>query len=253
MNQYYYNRLIEMGLDETAILNKVIYDNNDYIFVYTSHMEGLGTNNSDLDIFIITNKVPDIAFDRIENNIFYKSIYLPNIRLDIHYINYNDIQELFELAMNKKAKVDRVQLTILLKIMRSEILIGKKIDTSWKNEEVLDMLKHRVVDFYRRIATESLDDACILMSENELHCSLITLRNSINHALGAINALMGHSNLNYKWIPKIFLSSGINEDFKKRYNELFIFSSITEDNFKQYIKNMILFAQDLCSYIAFEL
>jgi len=257
MNDTFSNRLNKIGLTTEEILSKINYIEDDSVLIYTSHLEGLGTQDSDFDIFVITSKMPNMTCHLPSGKMISTSIYLPSVRLDIEYRSKEDVLDLIERICNKEENFSNGDLAFASKLLYALNLYNESEYKELLSNEIAiklgQQLKKLAIRNYLIRATAYLDDAGKFLVAREFECSLIASRNAIENAIGAINAINGHVNFNAKWIPKIFLmATDEKEDFIKEYRRLCIYPTITKDNFDQSLKDMISFAQDLCSYIAFE-
>lgn len=253
MNNILIDRLNECNITKTDILSNIKKTKHKQsIFVYTSHLEGLGTKDSDFDIYVLSESMPDIKFSRDYDHYKVHITTVKDMLLDVEYWNISDVYNLIDDINNLNyTKLDMEELKLIHRLRVGEIIseleIGMQIKTLIENSK----LREHVLKLYVLYANSELEDAINMYNSREYICALKCARNSLENAIGALNAKNGISNLKPKWIPKIFLNNnGYNEEILNKYLKYQIYSNVDKGSIDSFVEEIIEFIQNILSKVA---
>jgi hypothetical protein len=248
MSEILERRLNECDLKVSDILKSIIdLDSQSAVFIYTSHLEGLGTNDSDFDIYVLDDKQRDSGFQRTYKNSKVQIAILNGKMLDIEYWHNNDIQRLINnINDSKNQGFDIEELKLLHRLKTGVVVNGFELATMIKTFINKSKLQEKIMLFYITFAKSELVDAISMYNAGELLCAWRCVRISLDYAIGALNAKHGNTNLKMKWIPKIFeFNHGYENILYNKFYELYVYSDINEENLSLKTEELIEFVQDI--------
>lgn len=253
MKHIFKNRLFECNIDENDIVLAIEdLDKNDAIVIYTSHLEGLGTKDSDFDIYVISDRDKNLSWFR-DNGVFkVQNKLIKNKYFDIEYWKLDDIEKIIQ--KNNSEDIGSLSIDSLKLIQR--LFIGVKINNTEMTNKLIEKLeesnfKKQVIKLYTVYANSDLEDAINLFNSKEYPCALKCARDALDNAIAALNAKNNFPNLKSKWIPKIFINNkGYTKKNLETYLRLQIMTSINNDNIHDHIEEMLEFTQNILSSIA---
>lgn len=253
MNKILLERFNDFKISCNDILSSIYTDdNNEPIFVYDSHLEGLGTKDSDLDIYVLVNDWCDMEYHREYDNFKVKVVYVNNMALDIEYWRVEYVKDLIDRINNSNnVQISDDELKLLLRLRVGQIINDSAF--GFEIKELIDKskLQLNILKRYSLYANSALEDALNLYNSNEYICSLKCARDALENAIGALNAKHNNINLNPKWIPKIFINNnGYDEKLLDKYLKLQVFTNIEESNISSIVENIIEFSQDIISNVS---
>lgn len=249
MNQIIKKRLEECNISIEDVLSTIEYnDKKDAIFIYTSHLEGLGTKNSDFDIYVIGTtpfsllKFKDRGVYSVQNKII-KGIYF-----DIEYWNKDDIEKIIDSTLETDfGKFSVENLKLLQRISISEAINSNELEKDLISKIEKSNFRNQIIRLFTVLANSELEDALNMYKAKEYLCALKCARESLDNAIAALNAKNGYPNLKNKWIPKIFVSHNCNAKYFNEYLQLQYFSSVSKENIESHIREILEFTQNLLS------
>lgn len=218
--------------------------------VYSSILEGLGTKESDLDVYLFENKLPV----RLRANESESTVTIPrklnNLSIDIKVWEKKYILKLIQkLNSESKFEIDSDELKMLCRI-RKGIAIRKEMIMEIKELINVEALTECILRYYILNAQSEFQDASALLKAGELQCALHCARVALHSTIGAYNTSEGVLNVKEKWIPKLFID---NENIDKKIKDKYIYYQchITFDNstIEKNIKDMLNFIRDLLTEI----
>ncbi len=256
MNKILTDRFEECGISASDIFDRLIKsDEEQAIFVYTSHLEGLGTKSSDFDVYVISENIPDGEFSRNEANSKVQTSIINGKMLDIEYWTMESIEKIiFNLNNLHYSSVSQDELKFLHRLKVSEVIYENNLNTKIKSMIKQNSLTDFVVNIYLIAANSDLQDAIALYESQEYTCALNCARRSLESAIGALNARNGFTNLKRKWASKIFLDNRKLENKQRidQYLKYQIYCHIEEENLGLFVGDMLEFIQDIVSAVAFK-
>lgn len=182
------------------------------VILYSSKIEGLGTKDSDIDVYVIKDSIADIEAVRTfpTNKVVIKQI--KGLNLDIEYWEYNTVKRLID--ENSSEDMGKVDLNSLKIIQRFKI--GYMFGPDERKNELNNMiikfpLKKQTYKYFKLLANSELDDAVSLLNANYLFSALKCMRNALDYSIACYNTIFISINLKEKWIPTI-LEKALNED-----------------------------------------
>lgn len=215
-------------------------------FIYTSHLEDLGTANSDFDIYVISDSKVE-SNKIIENTKFgLQQCFINDNLLDIEYWTLNTIESLLQKVNSLSSSIDVAELKLLHRLLLADSFgdtaFCNKIQTQIANGK----LNEHVKNFYKVQAASFIEDAVYMFDAGYFSCSSSCAYKALDNAIGLVNARNGKTNLKGKWISKIFLDDPtIEQELKDNYIRLQLYPQVEEKNIKSYLEEKIEFVQDL--------
>lgn len=253
MNKILVNRFNECNLTPSDILSKIIScDDKQAVFVYASQLENLGTKDSDFDVYVLSQNMPNDEFMRSVQNYKIQTELLNGKLLDIEYWDITIVYELINTINEpsyKKLSSDELKLIHRLKIAEviNENEIGNKIKLLIQNSNLKDL----VVKQYLLVSNSQLQDAIALYDSQEYISALNCARFALENAIGALNAKNGFTNLKNKWISKIFINNnGYDKELLNKYLHYQVYCNVNSSNIESFVENILEFTQNIISMVA---
>lgn len=240
------DRFYKNNISIENLLNQVDVpiDEKTAIFVYMSEFENLGTKDSDIDVYIISDHIPEKNFNRkyLEclgvNNFLVK-----DLEFDVEYWHRNDIFNIVEKYKNGSL-MEKSLIKILLRLnFKCTITENLYTKTLVGILEKVNIQKY-VEKFYLTLGRAFYDDAIKLYNAEEYISALDCCRNALWNVIAALNAQNNYPNLKEKWISKIFLmNKGYGEqNILDKYYKFQIFASVPSDrSFISYLEEFLEF------------
>ena len=242
------NRLAEMGLVNGDVLCAVHIDDNILaVIAYTSHLEGLGTRHSDIDVYALVKSTEDIECARETALSSVKFVVINGAKLDIEYIAISKIESFADLLSKENVNVSAETLKALNRIRIGEQLYPAEATQTYLKKIISQQaIKVATYKFYQSSANAELEDAMMLFREKEYVSSLMCARAAVKFAIGALNTQNDNINLSVKWVEKIFL---MNEGYGylQEYMDCLVFSSISDEKFEDAVVETVELAQKILS------
>ncbi|SHJ54006.1 hypothetical protein SAMN02745248_00337 [Hathewaya proteolytica DSM 3090] len=255
MNEKLIKRLKEVNLNVNDILSIIEYNVGDYGIIYTSHIDGLGTWDSDFDVYIIRNQ--ENCEDFFANGEKYVKIYeIDSKKLNIPYITYLFLDVEYWKAESIESKIRRVHekkkisiadLKVLLKMRNGDVLIGNDV-LGLKEKLKALQLERYCADLLASDADEKLHDATTLYGNGDYYGAMISARDAVGLAICGYNSVNNKLNLNVtKWYSRIFLENKAfgKNDYMERYLNNCFFYNLNIENIKEKTEELIIFVQDI--------
>lgn len=229
--------LIENNIDEQYLIsltNLNYYEGERIVLGYISHLDGLGSKESDVDLYAFCRG--DDKKDRIINMHNYK-----NILIDIEYWNLDG----FLNDIKKKEYRKDIDLLKIIQRINSGIVICGNSDSFLKIIEEIDIRKE-IILYYNNLSNAFYDDAVKMYNSKNYYSALLCAKNALNYAAGGHNAIKGIANLKEKWIPRILIDNidDVDDKFVKRY--LFYLTNGINDKeeLQCYLKDLLEFTSE---------
>lgn len=227
MNNKLKRRLDECNIDIDdiiKILEESMSNSIELVVIYTSHMEGLGTQDSDFDIYVISSDI-----ENHEPQI--KTYSLNNISLDVEFWSYNYLNKLFKIPNSLSKNKDLLKLFLRLKIGESILSTKKGAEFKLCIDKI--NINSMVAEQYMYMSNSIYEDAVALFDAEEYFSSNRCGRQALDYAVASFNALSGIPNLKDKWIPKIFIdNNGFNSTFYEEYINIQFYSNQNKENLR---------------------
>lgn len=227
------DRFSKHGISIKDVLNKVDVplDDKTAIFLYMSEFENLGTKDSDIDVYIISDHIPVKNFKRkYLDCLGVNNLSIKGLEFDIEYWHRDDLLKIVNQYKNGTL-MEKSLIKILLRLdFKCTIIDNLYTKMLIDILEKLD-IKEYVENFYLVIGTAFYDDAIKLYNAKEYISSLDCCRNALWNVVAAINAQNNFPNLKEKWVSKIFLMHrGYgDEEALKKYYKFQVFPSVPSD------------------------
>lgn len=247
MNNVLISRLKECGIKKNEILDYIASKDIEILqsVVYTSHVEGLGTANSDFDVYVIMKDSKQISNAKFENNVYSETVYINGTQLDIEYCKVDYVVELIQRVNKLDMSINVEEIKFLDKFSKGENLNSNDLGIDVQAQIDKDRILAGVKQYFIREATSNFRDALDLLEEKELVSTLYCARNALEFAIGIINTSNNYSNVKSKWISKIFLKTNKNDELTEKYLRLQIFPEFNKDDFEEYLEELLEFTQEV--------
>ncbi|MGB7605445.1 MAG: hypothetical protein WBL93_08195 [Lutisporaceae bacterium] len=252
-NEILNNRLSECGLTKKDLIEHIkMLDENSTVFVYSSHLEGLGTHDSDFDIYVIADRIQELESAVDLGKFTLSRSFVNGIKLDIEYWTTNDILNLIldTNSNNRNSKIKVEDLKILHRLKMGQIIYGDEKGNEIRQEIKNSRLTENALGYYVLEAGSLLEDSIALFKSAEYECAYICARNALIYAIGAYNVKCGVTNLRDKWIPKILVSTNYDKEKVERCLNYLIYSNVTRDSIAKETEELIDYINELLTTIS---
>lgn len=254
------NKKIQEFITENGSSTKCILDIFDerisdtyFICLYSSYAEGLGTADSDLDIYIFTkeNQKKFYGNKEVWGFMYKRQAKIGKLLCDIEFWDIDEFLEMLHLFYTEKNfNINDDILKILLRIS-----IGT---CSYKGEEsikILNMvqeidLKKKVQEYYALGARSYYSDALQLSNDKDFISAMLLFKEAIKYALGALNASYGKANMKDKWILRSFINNPHlkNTDLLKEVEKMILYPKVERNDIEKYCEDL----SSLCQCVLLE-
>lgn len=240
-------RLSECNITVDEIMDSIIAPKASYgLFIYTSHIENLGTSNSDFDIYVICNGVSTGEGLMSHREYSVQQIFLGNSLLDVEYWDYNSLLSLISKVNSLDFSIDITELKLLHRISYAEFYGNNDLCKNIKQQITNGKLNDHVTNYYSVQASSFLEDAVYMYNAGYLSCASSCAYKALDSAIGLLNAQNGKTNLKGKWISKIFLDDITqSNEMKQKYYEFQLYPKLSKDNLANFLEEKIEFIQDI--------
>jgi len=233
---------IELGEIADAIDKESIVD--EYIvFAYTSQFDGLGTKESDIDIYVLCDKLP--LASSVSKGL--QSVGMVNIRGTLIDIEYWLINDVLSIIADKKKLVYYDYLKLLHRLLSSVIIFGT--DKGVKIQEAISdcHIETCISSYYSKLAKSYFDDALKMYNTSHFESSIICGRLSLMYAIAMYNASHGKANMKEKWIARILCdNNGFgSKEVLARFLDIMIYSCAATSNIEMYCESILEFISDI--------
>ena len=266
MNKMLKHRLTELNLDVDDLLEVIDPPKNSNVFVYISAMEGLGTWESDFDVYVLCEALPAMLnkpgmdeFNRgshmqrmcsIDQNALGIKNKMSYLTIDIEFWPYEQIDKMLTSVLsNKTANISHIK-------MLQRIKVGQEIFNSRSHPIVSRIMNSDFstcsVNTLALFGDADLHDAVTLYNSGEYYGAHLSVCSATNKIVAAVNANNGHINLNAeKWSAKIFIqNNGFGDaDLLERYLTFQFFNRLSKESIKEVCRERIVFVQDIISKV----
>lgn len=252
------NKIIKNRLDEYDIKTSDVMDlihsyavKEEPVYIYTSHLEGLGFPTSDFDVYVVYDDISKLKlnFSGEESKCIIKKTIINGCSFDIEFWERSAIDSIIDNISNSE-RVMLPELKLISKIAHS-VYIKKSntLDNLQKNID-LNALKKAIVKIYLFYAQSELDDALDFHETGDFVSSVIIGRNSLRNLGGAYNALNNKLNAKSKWISQILTKGDLGKSiFTNNYLKYQLENPIKKGGFELFSENMITFITENISSI----
>lgn len=251
MNARIQERLNKYSVSTKEILGEIYKDtdigNDNIVILYSSVIDGVGTEYSDLDIYVITNIINFVGnVENFGNHV--RQSELKGLNFDIEYLTYDEVLPIIDKLYKNTENVFRLsegEIKFLYRIVVSDIietsLIGNKIRDSIDYNILKTLVRNRNI----LLSYAELDEAVNFYFSNDYFSSLVCLFQSLNLAAGAYCSMNDRIIVKPKWFTKVFFEildkKGLDK-FKDKYVK-YQFDDIQLT--KEFVKNKINFIQEM--------
>lgn len=240
-------RLNECNITLEEILKRIpfIEEMNVSVFIYSSHMDGLGNSKSDLDIYILVNEMP---VDEKKLSEYYdcksRMEKIDELMVDLEYWEYNQLYKIIESRLYIR---DIAKMKLLCRLLKGDVILGE--DKGNQIKQAIEKIDIRtiVAEFFQNSTTQEFDDATKMLKSGNGYCTLSCARRALDYVMAAYNAKKGVAVLNIKWVPQIIINSkGFgNEYLLRRYLQLQFYNKITDENVNDLAEDMLTFISEM--------
>ena len=251
MNKILTKRLEDIGISREGILKLLAPSETASVAIYATCMEGLGTQGSDFDIYIIEKKpyekgestyAEPYKKEMVElNPIYYGLNNVPYLYLDVEYWSVQSVENIIKDIQENKS-VGTEELKLIHRVFRGEFLTANIFEIDKKL--CFSEFQLYVRDRFTGISDALLHDAVTQYYGDEFWGAVFCARLALGNAIAGYNCMYGVINFNIeKWCSKIFLGLDIDSKLKKQYLQ-YMFGDIVE-NSKEYLESFFVFIQDI--------
>ena len=252
MNSLLAERLSEINISIDEILDLIEINNPKGIFIYASHLEGLGTKKSDFDIYIICDDIPEEIYDKEFKNSLIKYYSINGFHIDAEYWKISDVYSIIEKLNEKTISLDEVK--FLHRLIKGEILCNKSILNKIKDDIDINKLKSSIAAIHLRYCRGDFEDALNMYYDNDFISTIIIGRKSLDYAIAAHNTLNNKLTCKLKWTSRLLINSlGKDDKLTQKYFKLQIYSDITQKNIHSFAEELLEFIQDMISIVSLKL
>ena len=171
---------------------------------YMSSFDNLGGKSSDIDVYIIGSKKPELLLKE-KNTHFVGMFTIGELLIDLEFWPEDYIRKLLK---EDYTKLEEEELKLLQKLSAAVIITNTCEGSELINAIDKAKLGEVVKKIYREKANSYLDDGIKLLGDCYEELALICAREALQFTIGEINASKGKINLKYKWIMRIFEDNG---------------------------------------------
>ena len=222
------------------------------IYVYTSHFEGLGTNRSDIDVYVFCNTIPELLkFDMTFPKSMFVGSRIGNENIDTEYWRNEIFVSTAEHYVSDDNYFDPIIAKVLLRLEKGVCLKQGFVTDFISTGDYLEVNHRKIGSYFRNEAVSDIWDATALLNSGELIPALDVSRKAVLSALAYNNAEKGFPSLNMKWFSKIFLEkTDVDSSLRSDYHKL-LFSCVTVGTIEKRIDENLEFTQNLLSSTLF--
>lgn len=231
------------------LLDRIVVplDGTTAVFAYMSTFESLGTKDSDIDIYVISDHIPKKDFKRkYLECLGVSNLIVDGKEFDIEYWLGTNIEDIISKCKND-CYVDKSLIKILLRLKFNCVVIENSY-----TKKLLDMLEgidinKYIEHFYITLTRSFYDDAIKLFKAKEYVSSLDCCRYALWNIVVAINAMNGNPHLKEKWVSKIFIMNegyGDSELLKKYYKFQGFDMTPYNETVDKYVENFLEFINE---------
>jgi len=215
-------KYLDKLINDQKLHEDLMIDKKDIAFAYSSHLENLGMDNSDVDVYIISNKQKKIKFDRMYKNTGIKSYNYNSVKLDVEYITRRD----FDLLISKieKSLLGEIHMEQLKLLQRYQVGICINnnheyhlLKTYIKNTN----LRRYIFDTYMTYSRSSYFDSIDLARNNYHLGALSSAQKALEFSAQAFNLTKSLKSLKSKWYYELFMQNKANP-YLDRFKDLLI-------------------------------
>ncbi|WDV44746.1 hypothetical protein PV797_14635 [Clostridiaceae bacterium M8S5] len=256
MNKILVNRLNECEISVDGILSKIEVDTSDAIvFIYCSHLEGLGNKDSDFDVYVLMKEPGNIPFSRDAETHQIKNIKLKKASLDIEYWPISEIYKLIDEideSYNKILDIDYFKLVHRVRV--SEMIVGKVEGEELKNRIKKSKLNDAILNCYIVESNSWYQDAISMYNSGNYVAAVDCAYYALHNAIGALNVKRGIITVKSKWISKVFLMNFENDFSMKEivgnFYKYQLYPSVDAENIEKFIEEKLELIQKIFNSIA---
>lgn len=238
-------------LEETALLELVDAKPNDVVYVSGSLVEGFGNLGSDLDVYVISEKVT-IDTPYFEHGIPVQVKQFACRRVDVEYWTFAQVEQL-ATRLDQLSFGSETEVATYLKINEEDFVHRLKIGMPVTDRDVFQSIRdrfnyvafrHSQVNRYLAKYSNMLEDAIGALESEDWESSFWMSRSAWEFALQAYLAFHGETHINPKWMSRKVVRLGDSTLFEK-YKKFQRPQIQTEQDIADYVESCLEFANDL--------
>lgn len=243
------NRLKNYDITYRDIINEVQHVNKSIkdftVFIYCSHMENLGTINSDFDVYVVYKQKSKNIIPKVE-------VEIKEVTFDIEFKFEEEIDNII-YRLNGENSLYLIEAKLITRLLIAEVIHNSTYGNLIKSR--LD--KNLIIDNARKMYNLRIhiirDDFADFYNSKDYDSALILVREMVQESVGMLNLNNGNLNFKPKWYTKIFLNNnGYREDLLKRYKNLYLYPKIDKNDIKNYVEQLLDLSDDMLSYSFFD-
>lgn len=248
MNELLKARFQQCHINEQNIIKYVkTMSASQGVIVYTSHLEGLGTADSDFDVYVIYNNDFDVSIRNEHVSSKCAEVYYENsFELDIEYWGKDKVTELIKkFNEGQYEAITLNEFKFLYRLIKGEILENESFIKGIIMKVKISEFNNYLINCYLKDTNSLLYDALDFYNDKDFLSSILLGRKALESLMGAINANNGYLCVKPKWINRICERNLCSDDpIWLNYLNFMFFSSINVDNMEVFSTNLLQFIQD---------
>lgn len=247
MNQLLKNRINEHNISESDIM-KCIKNISPYqsVLVYTSYMDGLGTKDSDLDVYVIYDDINlSNNFKKFEKTL--REVFVKNdLEIDIEYRSISEINLLIDRFNNTiDADFPLLDLKLLYRLNIGEDIGQREISSKVKSKIKNENFKKYLIKIYSSLAKSLFYDSLDLYNDKDYISSVIVGRKSLEYLMATLSVTKGYIILKDKWTLRTFIKSFCHDnEILNKYLYFIVYCTVNESTIDEYSKSLLEFLEE---------
>lgn len=237
MNIALKERLDSHNISDNDILAELNTSRNCSVILYTSQMDGLGSGDSDIDVYVICEDSLELISK------FGRMFILEGLEFDVEYHNIAEIIDFFDSYDG--GAVPLSVLSFLLRLLTGNVIFNSfPLDKKIKNLVSRDKLEEIGLETYLILALSEYDDALKMYNQADYISGMPLARTALNYLTMAMNIANNDYVFKTKWAYRLLKRVyGMEHEYVKNYQKYTLDEVSKPDEFLEdmlsYIQNMI--------------
>jgi len=212
MKQELIERLSKNEIQLNDILSEVELNSNCIVVIYTSHLNGLGSDESDFDVYVVFEDSNQMS--TISRKV---AVVIKGIEIDIEYYVINEISEFLE---SNRTDIGATNfLSFLLRLMTGEIIYNSFSNiVNFQKLVDVDRMEKMGIETFWLSSLGIYDDALKMYNQSDYVSGIVLARNALNYITMAINIINKDYVFKQKWAYRLLKRTlGEDHEYVKKY------------------------------------